>query len=327
MESQKGRQVDVWQRLAKEVGVSLIEDRDRRLLTHWRFVDGYETAEAAEQSAILDDMADVWRRMHEWEHEADEGEHWERDQPIRPKLDQTQPEVTDASYSELGEYETWRSEAVSCFLAAHAEASPGVKRWREMKKGQMEEELYYDELGYCILDLTHEYPWTFEQAGEFLARGEPPFVSPIDREIRGKSHAACDHCRITISVDPRVSAGVVQSIFLEAKQRLLGKRGKRGNRGPKLSSLKMYCFVQQVKREGIWSGWADLAQQWNKRLPEDSRESPEECARTFRRVRDFLAVRYDWEDLKRDAPEPAALQITVAGDDLLDDENTEGGTE
>lgn len=185
--------------------------------------------------------------------------------------------VSPAPAAGVAVKETSRAAAFSEYLLWAAENDPQVQAFRESQSPPPVEQL--------SRDLAARYHWTNEEAAAFLINGHEPFVSPVNVGVRQSFSSSHVHTRITLEVEPWVSAKTVEAIYRQEQKPFL--RGE--NRPIHERSLMVFRFVVRLMRTGRWAGWESAYDAWQREHPSESYGNFRILLQTFNRVRDLLA--------------------------------------
>lgn len=107
--------------------------------------------------------------------------------------------------------------------------------------------------------LADFYSWTEAQATVFVLTGLSPLIPTMTAKIRRSSTRSL--LRINLDIDPTVSSGEVENLYLRMRSELIGLR--RRDMGEK--SLHLALFAALRPREEKWS---QTMQEWNKVFPQ-----------------------------------------------------------
>lgn len=107
--------------------------------------------------------------------------------------------------------------------------------------------------------LADFYSWTEAQATVFVLTGLSPLIPTTIAKVRRSSTRSLS--RINLDIDPTISSGEVENLYLRVRSELIGLR--RRDMGEK--SLHLALFASLRPREEKWS---QAMQEWNKVFPQ-----------------------------------------------------------
>jgi hypothetical protein len=124
-----------------------------------------------------------------------------------------------------------------------------------------------DELA-CLSETVSEYyPWTRNQAAQFILTDGMPFITPVPFEFGVGSGVQPDH--ILLKPEHWISADTVRTVYLFARREwaALSDRRKRDKRGLGAPAYRVFTFVQERDDQyrGHWT-WVGLFEQWKAKV-------------------------------------------------------------
>jgi len=148
------------------------------------------------------------------------------------------------------------------------------ERWREERVPVFRGSLL-DEVRELAGWLAREHGWLEPQATWFVLTGSVVPRLPLRVAINGRAGYGHTSCRVTLDVEPWVSADTVLRAYRDVQRRVLpGDNRPVGER-----SLALARFVAEQERDGERRTWRVLRTRWNEAHP----DQPYEEDRRFRR--------------------------------------------
>lgn len=157
------------------------------------------------------------------------------------------------------------------------------ERWREQRVPVFRGSLL-DEVRELAGWLAREHDWLEPQATWFVLTGSAVPRLPLRVAVGGRAGYGHTSCRVTLDVEPWVSADTVLRAYRDVQRRVLpGDNRPVGDR-----SLGLARFVAEQERDGDLPTWREMRTRWNEARPEWNYDDDRRFRRDVVRARRIL---------------------------------------
>ncbi len=182
----------------------------------------------------------------------------------------------------LTEGEQERARLASNALAREADGMPWLVKFRSWVRNEVGHDPSREEAQQIVHQITHgsdlspadepfvrglvglatwlveRYPWGFDEAAVFVLSGVPPWVEPVRALLEVTEFNTCTTGRITLEVEPWVSAVTVERTFRALQDEMLGK----DNRPIEAPTLSVLAYVGSRLSADAAPSWSEIYRGW-----------------------------------------------------------------